>query len=282
MFAAAASLETGPCLPTGSPRTCLGTRSLWEVSARPSQLVSSARVPGHVRRPGPWTWLGTRSRYHTAGTTLPSRSRREQTTDLEPTAGLGRCLYPPARGLDDVLDDRQAETASARGASTVGAEETLEEPRHVPRVDPDAVVRHREEPIAVLTPESDHGRRALAGVAKRIFGQVLDDDPQHPGAQRQLELLVLDLDLQCNPGSLGAFVELGNDLPKQRGRTGRTKGDDLTPGLELAEEEDVVDQLIHQLDLGSGLLQSGNRIGAGQGRTLDQSEQPRERRAQLV
>src|SRR6266567_7661570 len=99
---------------------------------------------------------GLFTQYRSAMTPLPPQSGGEQTTDLEPTTGLGRCLYPPARGLDDVLDDRQAEPASARGAGTVGAEEALEEPRHVSRVDTDAVVRHREQPVTVLTPESDH------------------------------------------------------------------------------------------------------------------------------
>src|SRR5437899_4461446 len=247
MVAAAASLGTGPCLPTGSPD--LSRDQVPLEGPRPSHLASSAnRVPGHGRRPGPWTWLGTRSRYRTDRATLPSRSHREQTPDLEPTTGLGRCLYPAACGLDDVLDDRQAETASARGASPVGAEEALEEPRHVPWIDPDAVVRDREEPGGVLTLERDHARRTLAGVAKRVFGQVLDDDPQHPGAQRQLELLVLDRDPQRHPGPLGALVELGDDLPEQRGRTGRAERDDLTPGLELAQEGDGVDPLLHQLD----------------------------------
>lgn len=225
---------------------------------------------------------GLFTQYRSAMTTLPRHSGGEQTPDLEPTTGLGRCLYPSTRGLDDVFDDRQAEPASARGAGTVGAEEALEEPRHVTRVDPDAVVRHREHPGAVLTLERDHARRALAGVAERVLGQVLDNDSQHPGSQRQLELLVLDRNLQRHAGSLGALVELRDDLPEQWGRPGRAERDDLTPRLELAQEENVVDQLIHQLNLRPRLLQGGNRVGAGQGRALDQSKQPSERRAQLV
>ena len=79
-------------------------------------------------------------------------------------------------------------------------------------------------------------------------------------------------------GALGAFVELGDDLAQQRRRLRRAERDDLPPGLELAEEEHVVDQLVHQLDLRPHLLESRRRVAAGQARTLDQREQARERR----
>src|SRR5581483_4539870 len=57
---------------------------------------------------------------------------------------------------------------------------------------------------------------------------------------------------------------------------------DLAPGLELAEEEDVVDQLPRLLDLLACLLHQRVDVGARQRRVLEQHEEARERRPQLV
>jgi hypothetical protein len=117
---------------------------------------------------------------------------------------------------------------------------------------------------------------------KRVFDEVLNDDPQHPGPQGQLQTLVLDLDLEPDAGSLGSFVEFGDDLSQQRRGLSRAERDDLASRFELAQEEDVVDQLVHQLDLRPHPLESLCRIAARQTRSLDQREQARERRPQLV
>ena len=61
-----------------------------------------------------------------------------------------------------------------------------------------------------------------------------------------------------------------------------TEGDDLAARLELAEEEHVVDQLARLLDLLPRLLHQLADVGAGERRALEQHQQPRERRAQLV
>src|SRR6476659_9598831 len=61
------------------------------------------RVRGHVRRPGPWTWLGTRSP-SPARQDLAGSARREQTANLEPTTPARPLPLPVHLRLDDVLD----------------------------------------------------------------------------------------------------------------------------------------------------------------------------------
>ena len=58
--------------------------------------------------------------------------------------------------------------------------------------------------------------------------------------------------------------------------------DDPGPGLELGEEEHLVDQLDDLVDLASGLLEELRHVLAGKAGELEQREQPCERRAQLV
>ena len=54
------------------------------------------------------------------------------------------------------------------------------------------------------------------------------------------------------------------------------------PGLELGEEEHLVDQLADLVDLAPRLLDELGHVLARQARELEQREQPRERRPQLV
>src|SRR4029453_17455470 len=119
-------------------------------------------------------------------------SAREGTPDVKPAATTAAGFDVPACGLDDVLDDRQAETGPAGGACAVGAEEALEEARHVLVWNTGAVVGDLEHDLAVGAREADRASRALAGVPQRILEQVLDNEPQHPAADRHLERLVLD------------------------------------------------------------------------------------------
>ena len=58
--------------------------------------------------------------------------------------------------------------------------------------------------------------------------------------------------------------------------------DDLSAGLELAEEEDVVDEVARLLDLLARLLDEGVDVGARQRRALEQDQHSRERRPELV
>ena len=58
--------------------------------------------------------------------------------------------------------------------------------------------------------------------------------------------------------------------------------DDLLAALELREEEDLVDQRAGVLDLGARLVDQRVHVGARQVGGVEQHEDPRERRAQLV
>src|SRR4051812_30121486 len=140
-----------------------------------------------------------------------------------------------------MLDDRKPKAAPTRGAGAVGAIEALEQALEILPGDTGTVVLDRQHRAPVLTAQREDARRSVAGVAKRVLGEVLDDDPQHPRAQWQLDRLVLDRKLQRDPGALGALGQLRDDLPQERSGLGRAERDDLATGLELAEEEDIVD-----------------------------------------
>ena len=61
-----------------------------------------------------------------------------------------------------------------------------------------------------------------------------------------------------------------------------SEGDHLATRLELAEEENVVDQLARLLDLLASLLHQLADVGTGQSGALEQREEPGERSAELV
>jgi hypothetical protein len=119
-------------------------------------------------------------------------------------------------------------------------------------------------------------------VAQSVFRKVLNNDPEHPGTEGQLELLVADLDPERNAGALRPLGELRGHGPQHRGGLSGAERDHLTAGLELAQEEHVVDQLIHQRDLVPHLIQHRGGIAARQPGAVDQGEQAGERRSELV
>ena len=71
-------------------------------------------------------------------------------------------------------------------------------------------------------------------------------------------------------------------LAHVRRELGEAQRDDLAALLELGQEEDVVDELRHLDDLGAGLVDQLADVDARQLRGVEQREQARERRAQLV
>src|SRR2546430_6268025 len=168
---------------------------------------------------------------------------------VEPAA-LGAAGFDvPAGGLDDVLDDREAEAAPARGAGAVGAEEPLEEPWRVLLGNAGAVVAHLEQDASVVGPELDDAGGALAGVPDRVLDQVLDDRAEHAPAEREADGLVFEAKVERDTGPLGPFGALGKHFAEHPRGFGLAERDDLPPPFELAEEEEVAHQLRHLVDL---------------------------------
>ena len=125
--------------------------------------------------------------------------------------------------------------------------------------------------------DGERERRARAGVAKRVLDQVLDDDREHPRPKRELRVPVSG-HLQLDVRPVGAVGVLGGHTLQLGQRLRRPERDDGATALELGQEEDVVDESCHLLDLGTNLCEDLCRIRPG----LDQRQGARERRSQLV
>src|SRR5947207_8956696 len=110
--------------------------------------------------------------------------------DLEPAAGLARCLHLAARCGDDVLHDREAEPCAAARARLVAAVEALEQARQVGCADTLPVVRDREHRAVAGGGHLDDAAASWPGVADRIREQVLEHDAQPPEPPRPLEAAV--------------------------------------------------------------------------------------------
>ena len=78
------------------------------------------------------------------------------------------------------------------------------------------------------------------------------------------------------------LLELAHDLAQHGQHRLGAERDDARAGLELGEEEHLVDQLADLLDLAARLLDELLHVLARQQRELEQRQQPRERRPQLV
>ena len=117
-----------------------------------------------------------------------------------------------AAGRDhDVLHDREPEPGAARGARRVGPVEPLEEPRQGVLVDTGPVVGRRQDARVALALDGEREMGAVAGIADRVLGEVLDDHPQHPRAERQVDVAVdLDAGARSRPG--GGALQVGDDL----------------------------------------------------------------------
>jgi DNA-binding response OmpR family regulator len=139
----------------------------------------------------------------------------------------------------------------------------------------DAVVARDEEPVGQLEVQGG----AVARVADGVLGEVFDEHANHARPQRQLR--VADGD-DLDAGARRAVRERGRDLVDDRARRRRAEGNDLTPALELRQEEDLVDQRSGVLDLGAGVVDERVHVGARQCDRVEEREDPRERRSQLV
>ena len=168
-----------------------------------------------------------------------------------------------------MLDDREPEARAPRGARAVGAVEALEEPRQVGLVDADAVVRAAQDHRVAVALDRERERRAGAGVADRVLGEVLGDDPQHPRPDLELDRRVA-LDRERDAGAARALLELGGDRLELRPHGDGSERHDARAGLELAEEEHLVDQLADLPDLAARLVDEVDDVLAGQRRHLEQ------------
>jgi hypothetical protein len=182
---------------------------------------------------------------------------------------------------DDVLHDREAEPGAARRARRVGSVEALEQPLEIGGADARAVVGDRQPRAPGFLRHRDAARGPRTRIADRVRDEVLDHDAHHARAQGQLDLLTArhdDLDL-----GVGCALGERRDRLAHDGQDARsTERHDLAARLELAEEQHVVDQVARLLDLLPRLLDEAVDFRAGQGRRLEQHEEARQRRPQLV
>ena len=68
------------------------------------------------------------------------------------------------------------------------------------------------------------------------------------------------LDDERDAGPVGVLRQLRGRLAERRQRLRVPERDDLAPGFELAEEEEVVDELAHLLDLAAGALEQARDV----------------------
>ena len=118
-------------------------------------------------------------------------------------------------------------------------------------------------------------------MANRVQDEVLDHDLEHPGAERQFEGRRA-LDPELDAGRVRPVGDLGRDALDYRQRPDRAERDHRAAALQLAEEEDVVDQLADPLHLAARTADQLGLVGAGQEGAFEQRKQPGERRAELV
>ena len=97
-----------------------------------------------------------------------------------------------------------------------------------------------------------------------------------------LELIRRSLDANRHIGALRTVGEPVASLLEHRQRKCAAEGNDLAATLELGEEQHVVDQLAHLLDLLPRLGKQGVAVSAGKLGGVEQRQQPCQRRPQLV
>ena len=88
--------------------------------------------------------------------------------------------------------------------------------------------------------------------------------------------------MQRHAGSGGLLRQLAGDVVEDRQHRLGAERDDARAGLELGEEEHLVDQLADRVDLAPRLLDERRHVLARETRELEQREQPSQRRPQLV
>jgi len=209
-------------------------------------------------------------------------SARERATDLEPEpAGAAPSLNHAAGLRDDVFHDRQAKAGAVRRSRAISAEEPFEQTRQLRLGNAAAVVRNREEDAAALRARRDRAACAVTRVADRVRHEVLHEDAQDPRPHGDHDVLGDDRhERLCVP--LGARPQRLDDFADDRRDGHVTESDHSATRLELTEKENVVDQLCHRFDLLPSLLEQRSRVRARQGSAVEEGEQPRKGRPELV
>ncbi len=168
-----------------------------------------------------------------------------------------------------------------RRPCAIAAEEALEQPRQLRVWNAAAVVRHGEEHDVALGAGGDRAARAVTRVTDRVREKVLDEHAQDAGADGDHNVIG-DERGELLSVTFRARALRFDDIVDDRRNEHVAEPDNSAAGLELAEEENVVDELGHRLDLLPRLGEQRLCVRAWQRRAVEQCVQPRERRAQLV
>ena len=182
----------------------------------------------------------------------PPRSARHALNGICPGGATG--LKRAAGGCHDVLHDGEAEARPTRSARAITSVEALEETRQIigsPHRRRRWLVRDPTSPSSL--PDRQGEGRSGTGIAKRVLRQVLDNHPKHSRSQRDRRSR-LGVKGERDAGST-AVARNSSATSSSTGPDRADRGDSRAPGLELAQEEDVVDQLRHVLDSPSALLE---------------------------
>ena len=123
--------------------------------------------------------------------------------------------------------------------------------------------------------------RARACVANRVLGEVARDDTEHARPDRELDVVVA-AEHERDSRSCRTLLELLDRLLENGTHRRRTERDDPSARLELAEKEDLVDELRDLVDLAACLLDEGRDVLARKRRRLEQGEKAGERCSKLV
>lgn len=121
----------------------------------------------------------------------------------------------------------------------------------------------------------------MTGVADCVLREVLRDHAQHLWPKRDVDV-GLAFDRERDACARGGPCELLQNAFEHRQRSRVTERHDLAAALEFGEEEDLVDQSAGVLDLGPCLVDEGANVRIGEIGRIEQREDARERRAELV
>src|SRR5918994_2334729 len=96
-------------------------------------------------------------------------------------------------------------------------------------------------------------RRIGACVANRVLREVACEHAEHPWSDGELDACIA-FEAELDSCAAGTFFELVEGLLEHRTNRRRAERHDARAGFELAEEENLVDQLGDLLNLARGLL----------------------------